>query len=83
MVPRGQSVDLPAALPRDRCTYRERSLPALDHGHAILVAITMHPNLMACLSDSFHLFRECLDRMAGNEPGGLDAQPLKHLQQSG
>jgi hypothetical protein len=28
----------------------------------------MNPNLMACLSDSFHLLREYLDRMAGNKP---------------
>src|SRR5439155_11378858 len=37
--------------------------------------------LMAGIGDSFHFPGEGFDRMAGDEPGGLDAEPPEHLEQ--
>ena len=45
------------------------------------MGIAMDADFMAGIGDSLHLFRERLDRMAGHEPGRLDAEFFKQFQQ--
>src|ERR1700728_4388904 len=52
------------------------------HGNRILVRISVNPDLVTGLSDGFHLLREGLDRVAGNEPGGFDPEAFEQLQQA-
>jgi hypothetical protein len=58
------------------------SLLLQRHGDGVLVAVAVQSDLMACVGDHAALFRESLERVAGDEPGGLDVVLFKHLEQS-
>ncbi len=51
------------------------------HGDRVLVAVAMDADLVPGVGDGLHLGREGLDRMSGDEPGGLDPEPFEHPQQ--
>jgi hypothetical protein len=46
------------------------------------VAVAVQSNLMAGVGDHAALLRESLERVAGNEPCGLNVVLFKHLEQS-
>src|SRR5215467_4637548 len=52
------------------------------HRDRVLVRIAVNADLVSGIRDGLHLGRKGLDRVAGNEPGGLDAEPLKQLEQT-
>jgi len=58
------------------------SLLLQRHGDRVLVAIAVQPNLVPGVGDHSALFGESLERVAGDEPGGLDVVPLEHLEKS-
>lgn len=60
-----------------RPTNRRGTLQQISFWIDILLFLT---NLMARISDHAAFFWERLERMAGNEPGGLDIVTLEHLQ---
>ena len=42
----------------------------------------MQPNLVPGVGHHLHLFGEGLDRVPGDEPGGLDAVAVEQLEQA-
>jgi hypothetical protein len=60
----------------------DSSLLLQRHGDRVLVAVAVQPDLMACVGDHAAFFWERLERVAGDEPCGLDVVPLEHLQET-
>ncbi len=52
------------------------------HRNRVLVGIAVDPDLVPSVRDGFHLGGKCLNRVSGNEPGRLDAEPREQLQQT-
>src|SRR5271163_3225277 len=52
------------------------------HGDRVLVRVAVNADLVAGVGDLLHLVGEGLDRMAGDEPRCLDAQSVKHLDET-
>jgi len=60
----------------------DSSLLLQRHGDGILVAVPMQSNLMSSIGNHATFFGEGLERVAGDEPGGLDVVLVEHLQQT-
>ena len=52
------------------------------HRNRVLVRIAVDPNLVPGVRDGLHLIGKCLNGMAGDEPGRLDAEPTEKLQEA-
>src|SRR3954454_4288287 len=50
--------------------------------HRVLVAVAVHPDLVAGVRHRPHLLGEGLGRVAGDEPGGLDPEALEQPEQA-
>jgi hypothetical protein len=60
----------------------DSSLLLQRHSNGILVAIAVQANLVAGVGDHAALFRESLERVARDEPGGFDVVLFKHLEKA-
>ena len=60
----------------------DSSLLLQRHGDGVLVAVAVQSDLMAGVGDHAALLWESLERVAGDEPCGLDVVLFKHLEQS-
>jgi len=74
-------------LPRERgheldAFVENRHLLLTRHCDRVLVRIAVDADLVPGFRDGFHLGGKCLDRVAGDKPCGLDAEPTEQLQEA-
>jgi hypothetical protein len=60
----------------------DSSLLLQRHSNGILMAVAVQANFVAGVGDHAALFRESLERVAGDEPGGFDVVLFEHLEKA-
>ena len=64
------------------CLVEDIALLLDRHVFGVLVGVPVQTDLVACITHSGHLFREGLQGVAWDEPGGLDVVFLEEFQQT-
>ena len=62
---------------------QNRLLLLRRHCQWVLVGIAVNPDFVLCIRYHLRLVREGLKGMAGDEPGGLNPESVKELEQAG
>ena len=60
----------------------DSSLLLQRHGDGVLMTVAVQANFVAGVGDHAALFRERLERVAGDEPGGFDVVLFEHLEEA-